>query len=117
MLCKKNRLRKKDFKRVLEKGMGIKKSCLVLKVFDQKRKDKEPRFGFMVSQKVSKKAVIRNRVKRRLREAVRKKISFLKKGIDGIFIALPGLEEKKYQEIENIVEFLFKKMKIYKNEK
>lgn len=117
MLPKKNRLKKKkDFERVFKKGEGAKKDYLVLKVFNQ-RGDEDCRFAFIVSQKVSKKATVRNKVRRRLREIVRKKIPFLKKGIDGIFIALPGLEEKNYQEIEKMVEFLFRKMKIFKNEK
>ena len=40
----------------------------------------------MVSTKVSKKAVLRNKIKRRLREITRKEPLFLKNGYDYVFI-------------------------------
>lgn len=117
MLPRENRLKKKkDFERVFRKGKGVKGNFLVLKILEKKENKEEPRFGFIVSQKVSKKATLRNKIKRRLREAVRKNLKFLKKGIDGIFIALPGIKDKDFQKIKEEVEFLLKKTKVFKNE-
>ena len=72
MLPKKNRLKnKKDFERVFKQGKGFKEDFLFFKI--TKNNLKENRFGFIVSLKVSKKAVLRNKVKRRLREIIKKR--------------------------------------------
>jgi ribonuclease P protein component len=108
MLPKENRLRKKnDFENVLRRGGGLKQDFLVLKLKENKLKD--TRFGFIVSQKVSKKAVIRNRVKRRLREIIKLKMEEIKKGIDVVLIALPGAEKKDFSETKKEMEDLLKK--------
>lgn len=113
MLSQKNRLKKKkDFERVLKRGKGFKEGFLVLKTIQNNLNI--PRFGFVVSQKVSKKAVQRNKIKKRLRKLVFLKIPEIKKGIDGVFIALPGLENKNFWEIKEITDTLFKKAKINK---
>ena len=61
------------------------------------------RIGFVVSQKVSKKAVIRNKVRRRLSEAIRIKINDIKIGTDLVLIALPGIEKKDFSEIKETI--------------
>ena len=111
MLSGKHRLKKKnDFGLVFKKGKGFKKDFLLLKVI--KNRLRETRFGFIVSSKVSKKAVVRNRIKRKLRGAVEKNLNKIEKGIDVVFVALPGLEKKKFREIEDIIKSIFKKSKI-----
>ncbi|MCH8224604.1 MAG: ribonuclease P protein component [Chloroflexi bacterium] len=55
------------------------------------------RFGFMVSRRIGN-AVVRNRVKRRLREAVR--LTPVKAGWDAVFIARRGTESAGYQELK-----------------
>lgn len=57
----------------------------------------QSRFGFVVSKRIGN-AVVRNRVKRRLREAVR--TSHVKTGWDTIFIARKGSEKANYQELK-----------------
>ena len=111
MLPKENRLKKnKDFKKVFKEGKGFKEDFLVLK--KAKNNLKISRFGFVVSKTFFKKATLRNKIKRRLRESVRIKINEIKKGIDGVVIAIPGLETKDFCEIKEIVNKLFKKAKI-----
>jgi ribonuclease P protein component len=111
MLVRKNRLRKKkDFEEVLKKGKAFKQDFLVLKVL--KSKLKQTRFGFIVSQKVSKKAVLRNKVKRRFRAITRGKEKELKKGLDIVIIALSSTEKKDFWEIKKVIEELFKRAKI-----
>ena len=68
----------------------------------------ENRFGFIVSQKVSKKAVLRNKIKRRLRDIVRQNIAKIRKGIDAALIALPGLEKKNFSETKETLNTLLK---------
>jgi len=113
MLSKPNRLKKKkDFERVFKEGKGFKESFLFLKVAPNNLEIS--RFGFVVGRNFSKKAVVRNRIKRKLRAAVRIRFKKIKKGIDGIIVAYPVLEKKEFQEIEEIISKLFKKAKILK---
>lgn len=108
MLPKLNRLKKKkDFEKVFKSGKGVNLNLIALKF--NKNGLKSSRFGFIVSSKVSKKAVVRNKIKRRLRESVKKKIDDVKKGLDIILITFPALKNKDFQEIDEIVEKLFKR--------
>jgi len=113
MLKKINRLKKKkDFEKVLKKGKGFKQDFLLCKII--KNNLKISRFGFIVSQKISKKATVRNKLKRKLSELVRVKLEKIKNGIDIIFIVFPGLENKDFWEIEGIIKKIFEKIKILK---
>lgn len=114
MLPKKNRLtRKKDFDLVFKKGKSFKEDFLILRAVGSKTED--CRFGIVVSKKISKKATVRNRVKRKLRALTELKIKKIKKGTDIIFIALPGLERKEFSEVEKTINSLFKKSKLIKD--
>jgi ribonuclease P protein component len=61
------------------------------------------RVGFSVNKKVGK-AVIRNRVKRRLREAVRRELPSVRPGSDLVFIARPAAAGATYWEIAEAVQ-------------
>lgn len=112
MLPKRNRLKKKkDFEKVFKKGQGFKENFLVLKIV--KNNLKINRFGFIVSTKFSKKATVRNKIKRRLSEIIRARLARIKKGKDGVIIVLPGLEINNYWELEEMVNRLFEKAKLY----
>jgi ribonuclease P protein component len=114
MLSKVNRLKKKrDLERVFLGGKRFKEGFLVLKI--AKNTLPKTRFGFIVSQKVSKKATLRNKIKRRLREVVSKKEKNFKKGLDILLTARPGLETKDFWEIDESLNRLFKKAKCLKN--
>jgi len=114
MLAKKNRLnKKKDFGQVLKEGKSLKEKFLILKI--GKNKTGQIRFGFIVSQKVSKKATIRNKVRRKISELVKLRIKKIKKGVDAILIALSGIEKKEFLEIGEMVDNLFKRAKIYES--
>jgi len=113
MLPQTSRLKKKkDIERVFKKGKGVKEDFLILKTV--KNDLNETRFGFIVSQKISKKANIRNKIKRRLRELVKVKLKKLKKGTDNLIIVLPGLETKDFWEIEETITKLIKKAQVLK---
>ena len=113
MLAKINRLQKtKDIERVFKKGKGVKEGLLILKTV--KNNLENSRFGFIVSQKVSKKANLRNKVKRRLRDLVKGRLQKIKTGRDNLFIALPGVEREGFKEIEETINKLFKKAKLFR---
>lgn len=136
MLAKENRLRKKrDFEAIFKNGETFKEGFLILRKTGNNLDI--DRFGFIVSQKISKKANIRNKVKRRLREVVGLSIknhlllnNFLannnktidtkndkKRGLDMALIALPGIEKKDFSETkENLIK-LFEKAKLIKKYK
>jgi ribonuclease P protein component len=109
MLPLKNRIqKKKDIEMIFKKGRTFKEASLILKTM---RNDLgTSRFGFIVSQKVSKKANIRNKIKRRLREIVR--LHPLEINTDNLFITLPGMEKNDFAETKRIAEKLLSKAKI-----
>ena len=108
MLPPKNRLKaERDFERIFRNGKAVSGQFLVLKTAPN-GKDFS-RFGFVVSQKISKKATIRNKIKRRLREAVRMLLAKVKSGFDVVFFTRKGIEEKGFLEIKESLEELFEK--------
>lgn len=108
MLPKKHRLTKaEDFKSVYKKGRFFSDSYLAIKVL---RNNQEiTRFGFLVGIKISKKAVLRNKIKRRLREIIRLKLDKIKKGFDVVILTRSEIGKKTYQEIDETLSRILKK--------
>jgi ribonuclease P protein component len=116
MFRKKDRLKKEDdFRKILREGKSYKEGNLVLKYMPNRRQN--TRIGISVSKKVSKKAVLRNKQKRRLAALVGRKIHQTRKGLDIFLIALPGLETKTFSEVETLCNKIFLKAKILENGK
>ena len=108
MFSPKNRLRnKKDFDRVFKKGKGYKQGFLFLKVLNNDLGFN--RFGIIVSKKISNKAVVRNKMKRQLREILKRKIERIKKGLDIVFLTNSGIEKQSLKDIDQEVEEILKK--------
>lgn len=108
MLKKYLRLAKqKDFENVFDRGRYFSEDILSLKV--AKNNFDYSRFGFIVSNKISKKAVARNRIKRLLRESARLLHKNIKPGFDGVFICKNKAAGKSFGEIGLCVEKLLKK--------
>jgi len=113
MLSSQNRLRKKsDINNVFKEGRTVAGNFIFLRA--AKNKLNTNRFAFVVSFKVSPKSVLRNKIKRRLREAVKKIIPEIKRGFDFIIIAKPEIIDKKFkaiqEEINEIFNFKFDKI-------
>jgi len=107
MLKKQNRLKnKKDFDEIFKRGKSFGSKILFLKIKDNKLNYN--RFGFIVSQKVAKKAVVRNKIKRRLREIIRKENEKIKPGWDIVLIALPGIEKEEFTSLKEQINYLIK---------
>jgi ribonuclease P protein component len=76
-----------DFERAYRRGRSVANRHLVLYVFPRGRSD-EPRVGVSVSRRLGG-AVVRNRVKRLLREALRARGDELDRGHDYVLVARP----------------------------
>ena len=102
MLPKKFRLTKeKDFEHTFKKGRGFFVQELGIKCV--KNNLTHPRVGIVVSNKISKKAVERNKIKRRLRQAIQECLPSVKNPIDILIITRPFITTLDYREIEKRV--------------
>ena len=113
MLTKANRIKKnKEIENVFKNSKNFKEGFLIVRVC--LTGEQNSRFGFVVSKKVSKKATVRNQVKRRLRQAIRKKQEDIKSGLDIIITALPGAEKESFKQVGLTLNKIFLKAKILK---
>ncbi|MGB9743517.1 MAG: ribonuclease P protein component [Minisyncoccales bacterium] len=115
MLARHYRLQKrKDIILVFKKGKTFKYQQLILKTRNNQLNNH--RFTVIVSKKISKKAVVRNKIKRQLMELTRLKLNSLKNKPnqfkDNLLIALPGIEKKEFAEKKKIIDKLFKIAKL-----
>jgi len=111
MLKKENRLaKKKDFDAVWQKGRSSFDKILGVKILPNKIAIN--RFGIMVGLKVSKKAVERNKIKRRIREIIKAQAENLKIGFDVVIAALPMVQSKKFAELKKSILLNFKRLRI-----
>jgi ribonuclease P protein component len=87
-----NRLsRSRDFDAVYRHGRSASSRFLVLYWFPQEESG-EPRFGFSVP-KAAGSSVVRNRIKRQLRDVWRARLESVPPGNDYVLIVRPGLPE------------------------
>ncbi len=101
---RRHRLRDDEqFQRVKEEGRSWSHFLLVLCAFPNGLD--HSRFGFSVSKRVGK-AVVRNRVKRLLREATRARQEDVLPGHDLVFIARRPVAGADYEEVDRAVEDL-----------
>lgn len=113
MLPLKNRLKKaKDFLVINRKGRSFFSSYFRLKYLENELG--LSRFAFIVSNKISKKATVRNQIKRQLREIVRLNQPRIKSGYDVIISVSNVVLGKKYQDLEKNLLALFIKAKLLK---
>ncbi len=115
MLIKKHRLTKyKDFEKIWVNGRNFFIKEIGVK-FSSNNLDCT-RFGIVVPNKVIKKAVLRNKVKRKIREIIRKQIPFIKKGFDCIILARQGIGELSFDELKEKIDFILRKLGLLSSE-
>lgn len=104
---KEERVRKNSqFRYIYKRGKSYSNNILIMYII--KNNKRINRIGFSVSKKIGN-SVVRNRVKRLIREGYRNNRYGFEKGYDIIFIARPGISKMTYHEIENSILLLIKK--------
>ncbi len=111
MLPPKNRLKKKkDFQRVLSGKQSWKSDCFLVKYRSVGAQNSK--IGFVISTKVSSKAVSRNRIKRWLREITRGLIGKIPGAFDIVVIANSRAVKQEFPAVQNEITQLFCKAKL-----
>ncbi|MBU1164592.1 ribonuclease P protein component [Patescibacteria group bacterium] len=111
MLAKINRLAKqKDFDHVFKRGKSVFSANLKLRFVRNELKNS--RFAFVVSNKISKKATVRNRIRRQLSEIVRTNLTTIKKGNDVVVVVKQTILKKDFEQITNELLTNLKKAKL-----
>lgn len=108
-------MRKKEVGTVFKSGQGKREGLLILKILKNQAAGRK--FSIIVPSKVSKKAIVRNKVKRRLSELLRVKIKNIKVGTCGIILAVSGIEKKDFKELEKMLDNLLERAKILEDKK
>lgn len=108
MLPKQYRLSDKDFPVVKKEGYKVFGSLFGLLVKKDKE-EKEAKFGFVVSKKVDKRATVRNKVKRRLDQALLTFLPKIKSGVKVVFLARRSLIDQEFKKIKTEMTRMFKK--------
>jgi ribonuclease P protein component len=112
MLPAKHRLTKdKEFERVFKHSQASSNKLMRVKAL--KNSLGVNRFGLIVGAKISKKATVRNRIKRVLREIIRAELSELKPGFDIVIYCLPSIQKAEFNEIKAGFKKLATKLNLY----
>jgi ribonuclease P protein component len=104
---------KSNFERVEKEGKMYQSDSFGVSYFER-GDDSDSRFGFIVSNKIAKEAVLRNRVKRALSESVRFEMTRLKNGYDVIFLVKQLSLRKSTDELMKEVRTALEKINLYK---
>ncbi|MSS20033.1 ribonuclease P protein component [Pseudoramibacter porci] len=72
------------------------------------------RLGIIVSKKVSKRAVVRNKVKRRIRASYQNELEQIQQGYDLIIVAKKRCADDPYRDLDRSLRHLFYKTKLEK---
>jgi len=116
MLPKLYRLRKeRDFKILVQQGKSFFLKELGLKYL--KNNLDYSRFGFVVSTKIDKRATVRNKIKRRLREIIYQNLKKIKLGFDILILTRPEIKKLDFRQIKEILEKIFIKLDLFQNHK
>jgi len=110
MLKKTQRVRKEgEFKQIYTQSSALHSPLLILRF--KKKKAKSPKIGFVVGNKISKKATQRNKIKRQLRAITKENYDIIKPYYDYLVITKPVIVGRQYQEIATSLQVLLKKVR------
>lgn len=102
-----------DFSRVYSRGKSVADKFLV--VYCYPNKENSIKFGYSISKKIGG-AVVRNRLRRLLKEICRKQQVLLVDGVDIIIIARKPVVDREYSQVQASLMNLFRKAKLLKEE-
>ena len=113
-LPKAHRLRdRKDYRTVYDRGIRRYSPHLTLIALKSNSLgDRQTKFGISISKKVSKKAVIRNRIKRQIKGVIRERIKAIAPSWKIVIVVKPKAIECKYEHFLRELEELLKQAKI-----
>lgn len=109
MFKKNSRIDKKDVVRVMKEGVTYHSPSFLLKLLRNPQKTKL--FSVIVSKKVAKTAVSRNKNKRRVREIVKKQEKNIPQGYFYIIILKKDLKEMVFGDVQNEIKELITHVK------
>ena len=109
MLPKKRRLEKWLIEKALRQGKLVRGSRVSLKYLVIP--NRQSAFGLVVSSKVAKQAVIRNKLKRRGRAVILKLLPGIKEGFLALIFFKIGSPKATFRDLENEITQLFKNAK------
>lgn len=113
MLPRKYRISNKDFIRAKEKGRKVFGPLFGLLIVQGKEESGDKaKFGFIVSKKIDKRAVIRNKIKRRLDQALLSYLPKIKPGAKVVFLAKKILVDKNFFEVQEEIGRMLRKAKL-----
>ena len=87
----------------------ISSNFFLIKIPDNKTESK--RFGIVVSKRIDKRAVIRNKIKRQIRRCIEENEKDVPVGKDILMIVRPNIKDRQIKEICESIKKLFKKIK------
>lgn len=111
MLSKSNRLQRSDYDLIFKKGRRLRGQSFSLVILFAENKTEPTKIGVVVTKKVCKKAVDRNKLKRQIKNTIGRYIlDSLPTGRKIVVMAYPVSQPRKYQEIKEELIDLFKKV-------
>jgi ribonuclease P protein component len=103
--------KRKDFRKVFRAGTSVANRQFVLYTF--KRMDEDvPRLGISISRKIGK-AVVRNRIKRLIKEIVRHWMHQIQPQTDLVLIVRNPVAGLKYNEMESSLRHVMKRANVF----
>lgn len=106
--------RNKQFRQVYRKGKSV--ACRELVLIYAKSRSDMVHVGFSVGKKLGN-SVVRNRVKRRLREAFRPNLPLLLPGFDLIVIARDAARDAPFSSLADSLRYLLRKAGLFQRPK
>ena len=106
--------RNKQFRQVYRKGKSV--ACRELVLIYAKNRSDMVHVGFSVGKKLGN-SVVRNRVKRRLREAFRPNLPLLLPGFDLIVIARDAARDAPFPSLADSLRYLLRKAGLFQKPK
>ncbi len=102
-----------EFKRVYQEGRSYRDKYFVIYVRTVLKEDSQPyiRIGLTISKKVGN-AIVRNRLKRLVRETYRLNKNRLTKGVEIVLVAFPQAANLDYMKVKESIMGLFRKAQI-----
>lgn len=106
--------RRSDFEQVFESGKFTGGRALAVRVLARDQDDGPSRVGYAVGKRLDKRAVVRNRARRRLREAIRR--VEVRDGYDLVVMARQPALARNFKALQRDVRALFRRAGLLEEE-